>query len=124
MRTEDENTANEHANEDKDDDYNAQCYAMLCYQQNPEFRKFVRKLSNCRTIASLDVDGGGGKATNIIKEDIQRKSSFKALKEGTRRQKQLDSSVVSNSESVTYPSTTIESTEVINRIIEISKQRK
>ena len=57
---------------------------MLCYQQNPDFRKFVRKLSSCRTIASLDVDENPGE-----KEDLQRKhSNTKAPVEGLLKKHQ------------------------------------
>ena len=57
---------------------------MLCYQQNPDFRKFVRKLSSCRTIASLDVNENPGE-----KEDLQRKhSNTMAPEEGVLKKHQ------------------------------------
>ena len=57
---------------------------MLCYQQNPDFRKFVRKLSSCRTIASLDVDENPGE-----KNDLQRKhSNTMAPEEGVLKKHQ------------------------------------
>ena len=57
---------------------------MLCYQQNPDFRKFVRKLSSCRTIASLDVDESPGE-----KNDLQRKhSNTMAPEEGVLKKHQ------------------------------------
>ena len=57
---------------------------MLCYQQNPDFRKFVRKLSNCRTIASLDLNENPSE-----KEDLQRKhSNTKAPEEGLLKKHQ------------------------------------
>merc|ERR1712126_10000 len=75
------------ATEEKDDDYNAQCYAMLCYQQNPDFRKFVRKLSNCKAISSLDVESSGENANKSMEEVIQRKLSIKATEEDTTMKK-------------------------------------
>ena len=51
------------------------------FEQNQDFRRFVRKLSRCRSIASLDVNnvisGGGGENANgdIIEDERGKKAS-------------------------------------------------
>ena len=71
MRPKDENGKANVPDNEKEKDFFSQ------FEQNQDFRRFVRKLSRCRSIASLDVNNvisGGDNANGDIIEDERGKA--------------------------------------------------